>query len=274
MFSRLCYHWFWNTYDYLGSLLLVTLLPLTIVFVGLFPVMVMGPPWSIAIYLIPCCLLALLVFAALLRFCARAASGEPVRIRDLPHGITCCWGRVLFLSGLIAIATLVSYVNFRIYFSLDISSQSRGVQLFVMILAGLQGWILLLILCFAWPVLCAATADDGPFKFRQTLRQALLAITLTPGLWISFSIIAAAFLILCAWSQVGLILYLPFTTMLAHSAWYLSMKKVQFLAESRQQLGSSATLSEMKKRARDLADEWEAATPRRTFKELVKPWEY
>ncbi len=274
MFFRLCYHWFWNTYDYLGTLLLLALLPTLVFFLGLFPALVMGPPWNIIFYLIPCCILTLLVFAALLRFCARAANGEPVRIRDVSQGVKQSWGRVLFLSAMLVVAAIVSYMNFRIYLSLDFSSQSRGIQLFVMILAGLQGWLLLLVLFFAWPVLCAATADDTPYKFRQNLSQALLAVTLTPGLWITFFLIATTFFIICAWSQVGLLLYLPFTTTLAHSAWFLSLQQVQFLAQSRQHLGSSASFSDMRKHARDLADEWEAATPRRTFKELVKPWEY
>lgn len=268
MIARLLYHSFWNIYDHLGALVL-----LIVIYVAAAGVIAAG------ITLLPPALLALLFFAAnalilaaALPFGARAAAGDVARIPHLLQGIRAYGLRMLLLTLAVAGLLLLCYMNFRIYLDMQ-SSTEGGTRLFVTLLAGLQGWLTFLMVLIIWPIFCSATTRAGRASPYFWFREALVAFTIQPILWMTTTFGLSLLFVLAGWSQFGLLFYLPLAAMIAQTAWFLTRQYMEFLAEARAQTAGEMSVRELKARAWDLALRWEAEQPRRTARELLRPWE-
>jgi hypothetical protein len=301
MLSRLLYHSFWNLYDHLGVLTLVGIgqtILLTAAVAGLVSVGGNLPiAAAVALGVVVLCLLLGLPLAGMLVFASKAAHGKPARLPDFLFGIRRCWGRVIVLLLVFAASAFLCAVNLRFYMSIGDVRVSRAIQSGAVILAGLHGWLLVLLTYLAAPAFCAVTAGewqgqetlvsrtrtaeetnghpgvDLSKNWRSWLRNALMALVLTPGLWAMVTLCGGALLVLALWSKFGLLLYLPIMVSVAQTAFFLSQQYAEFLAQAKMELGNQARLRALKFHARELALKWEYAQPRRTAKELIRPWE-
>lgn len=269
MISRLLYHGFWNIYDHLGALVLLTL-----VYLALAGLMGLGfaflPP---ALLILLFFLITALVLAAVLPFGALAARGDVARIRHLLEGVKACWGRVLLLSVVVTGVLVLCYINLHIYLNMQKTAAGTG-RIIVTVLAGLQGWMAFAGALMIWPLFCSATAQPGQrASLYACVREALVAVTLQPVLWVFVTLGLLLLLLLAAWSQFGLLFYLPLAAMIAQTAWFLTQQYRDFLTEARADMAGDITVRKLKDQAWDLALRWEAEQPRRTARELLRPWE-
>jgi hypothetical protein len=301
MTGRLLYHFFWNFYDHLGVLALAGVVQALASMAAIACLLWVSPyiplPVSVGLATATSGLLLAVPSAGMLYFAAKAAGGETARLPDFIAGIRHYWARVLLVTILFAAAALITVVNARFYFSVDTQQTSRGVQFGAMLLAGLHGWLLVLLAYLAAPVFCAVTAGESnvapqeeesyvdpdvpqtqpspqKLSLRHCLRRALFSVALTPSIWIIVLLSGVILLALCWWSKIGLLVYLPLMAVMAQTAFFLSGQYAGFLAKAKHDLGPTASYRNLKSHAFDMALQWEHAQPRRTAKELIRPWEY
>ncbi len=208
----------------------------------------------------------------LLPFCGRAARGESARLNTLWPGRSPIVYLGLILTIWLLVCTALLF-NANLYLNLQNTIASPIFRMAVILIGALVGWALAGWLLFLPIVLCAAT-----FGSRLTLKtvfsNALLALALSPLLWIFVGIFGVILLVSGGITRVGLILFLPVMASVSQTAYQISMQYASFLAEAKDTCGAGKSLKEYKDRATELAQLWEYRQPRRTFKEIIRPWEY
>lgn len=276
MLRRFCYHAFWNFYDYLGthtlvgSLYVLILLGL-LVLLSLLPLPVGG---SFIIGLLIALILTSVAIAALYPFSARVALGEHPRLPQLLGGLSKHLKQVAVVYLLWTIFAIVLIFNLFFYSKVQQEATQAGFQTALIILSAVVGWI-----AFAWallmsPLHCAATYPSAEHSLRKVLSRAIMVFTLSPLMWILLLVIAATILLVGIYTRVGLIFVLPVMASLGQTAYHLCVQYAGFLTQARTDIGADRPLKEYRKRANELAWQWEHEQPRRTFKELIRPWEY
>lgn len=279
MIGRFFYHAFWNFYDYLGTLTLTGALHLLMALgvaaaTGLVDNTSLAGKIAFGLMVIVQFVLMVLLLAGLLPFCAKAARDEPARWPDLKAGIKYQWPRVARTLGLWAVVLGLLVVNFFFYLKMNTQVQSPGLQMGLIIISASVGWLILAWLYFAAPWLCASTSSGELAGLKQTLAKGLMVIALLPGVWLT--VLICLVLVFCSglYTRLGLIFFLPALASIGQTAYALSVQYATFLAAAREEMGEGVKLRSYKRRARELAWEWEHRQPRRTFKELIRPWEY
>lgn len=278
MIQRFLYHAFWNFYDCMGTLVLGgvvhTLLALGIFAAGLSFNNEFLSTFSITagIAVIQVILLSV-VLSGLLPYCARAARGEPARWRHLLWGINGNL-RVGAILGIWMIVLVVLSLNFFLYIKLQAQVSSAGFRLILITINSLIGWTLLVLCMLLAPWLCAATASEDKIKLIAVFKQGLIAAALLPGVWIFLSITGFLLLGIGAVIKVGVLLFVPVMASCSQTAYYLAMRQASFLMNAKEELGTGCPLRAYKRRANEIALQWEYRQPRRSLKELVRPWEY
>lgn len=218
--------------------------------------------------------LLVLVLAALLPYCARAARGEPARWRHISEGIKKYWTIVARVLAVVTVVTIVLLVNLNFYLPLQDVVASPGLKLLLIFIVAVIGWTCLFLYVFLAPWLCASTAAEEKITARAALKKALMAVAITPGTWIWVAVLGIALFIGGLYTRIGLVLLIPVTVSFSQTAYELAAQYAIFIASAKEELGAEAGLRQLKKRASELGWEWEYAQPRRTFKELIRPWEY
>lgn len=279
MIGRFFYHAFWNFYDYLGTLTLTGALHMLIALgiaaaAGLVDSSTMAGKVILGLLLGLQFALLVLLLSGLLPFCAKAARGEPARWPDLKAGIKIQWPRVARTLGLWLIVLGLLVVNFFFYLKMNGQVQAPGLQMALIIVSASVGWLIMAWLFFCCPWLCASTSSQEAIGLKQSLAKGLMVIALLPGVWLTVFI--SLVLVFCTglYTRLGLIFFLPVLASIGQTAYTLSVQYATFLTTAREEMGGDVKLRSYKRRARELAWEWEYRQPRRTFKELIKPWEY
>jgi hypothetical protein len=279
MILRFIYHGFWNFYDHMGTLILwgtvhaLLSLGLAVLTVSA----IADPVAALPIFGIVAVLeftLLVLALAALLPYCARAARGEPARVRHLIEGIKtkgAVVARILFV--LVAVIIVLS-VNLSFYLPLQGEFDSPAFKLLLVFIVAVIGWTCLFLYIFLPPWLCAATVGPGKVTALSALKKGLMAVALTPGTWMFLAFVGLVLLVGGLYSRVGLVLFIPVMVSLSHTAYQLAAQFADMLTVAKEQVDYNVRLRELKKRAMELAWEWEYAQPKRTFKELIRPWDY
>lgn len=279
MIRRFVYHAFWNFYDHMGTLLLwgtchaLLALGLVVASIGLagYP----GRIISVAVLagLVQFALLVL-VLAALLPYCARTARGEPARWRHISEGIKKYWSIVARILAVVVVVISVLLVNLNFYLPLQDLVVSPSLKLLLIFVVAIIGWSCLVLFVLLAPWLCAGTAAEEKITAREALKKAFMAGALIPGTWILIAILGAALFVAGLYTRIGLVFLVPVLVSFSQTAYELAVQYSKFIGSAKEELGTQTGLRQLKKRASELSWEWEYAQPRRTFKELIRPWEY
>ena len=280
MLGRFFYHGFWNFYDYLGRLTLFGILYGLAVAFGVFAavyitmsfhtlpdIQLSALPWLTTF------LVSILCFPGVFYFCHVAARGDSARLVDIRIGFRQCFFPVAIVLILWGIGAAVLALNFRFYYQLHLLAQTDERKLIFAILSMLTLWFIFLRVTFLTPWLCAVTTDTPVMK-RTAIRRALTLFILAPAPWIIITFLLAATVLLFHQFPPICLLTLPLVASLGQTAHRLILQYIGFLDEARTQLGDGQPYRAYKTKARQLAQDWEEAQPRRTFRELVKPWEH
>src|SRR5690606_1719066 len=160
-------------------------------------------------------------------FSGRVARGEPVRLPALWPGLT----QNIVKVGVITVAGLASFmillVNLRFYLMMQVKSNP---YLFT-VLAALDGWLLIIIGLFTWPLLCTVCLPGPSLTLKGELYRTLTWIILLPSVWLFVGICGAILLWAAFLTKLGLLIYVPLMVVLAQSAAFLSVQYIDFLSE-------------------------------------------
>jgi hypothetical protein len=189
----------------------------------------------------------------------------------LLRSIRVYFARYLLVVFLVGSAAVLVIANVFFYFRLS-GVQSRGVALTGTVVGAAFFWAGLGIVTYAL-VLLVATASEYT-GFKALLRRALMAMALAPGLWAVAVITCIVFTGLALFSRVGIVFIAPWFATVAATTYRIVEQHADYLAEAREALGPDQPLRAYRKKALELAWDWELRQPRRTLRELIKPWEY
>lgn len=278
MISRLFYHAFWNFYDALGAFTLTglaALVPMVVVLHGAYwlaNVEAVWAPWAGGAVLGAGCFAVLTaVLAASMGLAERGARDQVARMHHAWAAVKSLWGRMAWLMFLVAGALAVCAANVAFYVRLGETGPLWRWGALALSLLFVWGGIG--VGCLALPVLSQGGMDPAWLGLRGTLKRALMLLGVLPGLWLGALITWLVLLALLVVSVAGLIYAMPLLAVFGCTAHWLTEQHVEFLRAAREELGSGRTISDYRRRALEMAVEWEARRPARTFREILRPWE-
>lgn len=282
MTRRLLYHFFWNFYDYLGRYLLLGTASvaglLTILLAGGF-VAALTPSTALKSLISAITLLLLLgcgiwFASGTFAFATRGARQEPARLPDFLAGARSLFRSYLklILTGCITLAVCVSNIWF--YQRMAANPGTDPAMRTVLIVASVTFlWILLGLLLYLFCTSAVPARFPDEAGLRPVLRRGALLMALAPGMWIIAAVLYLLIAVVCFLSLIGAIFLLPLLSVLTTTALDISLRLVEDLQTARAQLGDGRSVREYKKRGLELGWEWEYRQPRRTLRELIRPWE-
>jgi len=282
MIRRFLYRSWWNFYDYLGTYFFsgtaATFVLLGITTGGAEIGQSVGSSVvRLAVYagsaLLVWAILAA-VLGGLMAFSNKAAQDLPARFSDIATGARRLYSRYLLVLFIVSLGTAIILANMSFY-----SSVARGVggtpALLLTALSAAFLWLGLAFGCYCLSLLAvAAKFDEQGHHARGYLKRSFMYLALAPGLWLFVFAGCAGFTVLCILSRVGIIFILPFLACGASTAAWLVEQHSELLAEAREQIGPNKPLRAYKAKAKELGWDWELRQPRRTLREILKPWEY
>lgn len=274
MIRRLLYHFFWNFYDYLGSSLLLGgggFLAATLLVLGggaaasLLPA---GVPQMLAAGMVLVLLVGLLgwLLGGFYAFATRAARDEPARMPDFFQGARSLFLPYVKVSAALLILLVVIVSNVAFYLRMGSPVTSAVAMFFV--------WIALGVLFFAPAALAVPARFPEERRLLPILRRGMMLFALAPTLWVVVTILFLVIAIVGFLSVVGSVFLLPVLSILSATALDLVVRMVDDLGRARAELGEGKPVSAYKRRALELGWEWEYRQPRRTLRELIRPWEH
>lgn len=281
MFRRFLYHFFWNFYDYLGTYLIGGML-VTFTFLGLFIVfsvvtqalsgiLLQGSVGLLGIVVLVSLLSA--GIAALFHFATLAARDEPARFHNFREGISILWRRCAVTLIVWGAAVAIAVANILFYLRIGPGMASSPARVVTVFAAMLFVWLLAGLLIYALPYF-AAVARYGPATtWRESARKAFVLFAVAPFYWISVTLFLAVLSLLCIASVAGVVFVLPLFASSSGTALHIAVRYTEFLTQAREALGDGQSVSAYRVKAEELALEADARTPRRGFRELIRPWE-
>lgn len=279
MISRFAYHAFWNFYDYLGTLCLFgTAYALAVLGILILSAQVgaaFGTAAGLGFLIAGELLVTTVMVSALMPYCARAGRGEPARWAHLIPALKRHWvsvGKVLLVWAAV-MAILI--VNFTFYSRLQNQLEPGPLRMGLLGINSVIGWLGILLQVFLPVWLSAATAtSDRSGRLKDSFRSGLMAFALAPALWILVYMLIVLVIVSGLYTRITFIFVLPVFASLSQTAYHLAVQYVGFIAEAREELGDNLPVRQYKSRAKEMAMTWEYRQPRRTMKELIRPWEY
>lgn len=278
MIRRFLYHLFWNFYDYLGTFLFVG----AAFSLSLLLLITSGPSLvaSVASEMVRVLLAVLIIagvwlissagFAGLMPFALHAARDETPRLPDLLRFMRSRFPSYGLVVLVIGVAAAVVVANEFFYFRL--SSAGKGtLKTFATILGAGFFWVGFALATYSAILLITAAEVPG---VRAMARRAFMTMALTPGLWLFAMLALAGGIVLCLVSRVGVVFVIPWFATVMATAYRIVEQHADYLAHAREAIGPDMPVGAYRKKAIELAWEWEYRQPRRTLRELIKPWEY
>lgn len=281
MTRRLLYHFFWNFYDYLGSYLLLggagflSICVLILAGGALASVIPVAVVQGIVALLTAVALLVLtsLLMGGTFAFATRAARDEPARLPDFRGGVRPLFPAYLKLLICLGLAECVILSNIWFYLHLGNTVASPAVRMVLISAAMVFLWGAVGVTVYGFCALATPARFPEEKSLRPLLRRATMLFALAPGLWVAVAVIYALIAAFCFLSVVGAIFLLPVLASLTTTALDLVVRLVDDLGRARAELGEGRPIGVYKRRALELGWEWEHRQPRRTLRELIKPWE-
>lgn len=286
MFGRFFPQSFWNFYDYLGTYLLLGAL-IFLASAGLAMAAAMlaslaAPVWlRLLLAVLPSaaafCVLSA-GFAGMFEFATAAARDEAARSRHFREGMARLfvpYAKFLLLTLGAAVVLVANIVWYAKMSSAPESPDSPGMapplRFALFCAAMLFVWVSAALAVF-FPAAAAATARYGP-GLRASLKKAFVLFVLSPGFWFAVAVWLAFLAALCAISVAGVVFVIPLLAAFSTTALDTASRNAEFLVKARNELGEGKSVRAYKARAAEIAEEWYAQQPRRTLRELIRPWE-
>lgn len=279
MIRRFLYRSFWNFYDYLGTWFLTgavfTLIVLLLITAfGELAARLTSAGAAVVALVAGISIWSIFsaFFAAAFYFGNKVASDLPARMHDLLYGVRYLFRRYLGATLVVFLGIAVIAANAMFYS--NIARSLTGAMEVLMIAVGMAFlWIGLSFGCYALTLLSTAgTAEQE--CFINLLKRAFIYMALAPGLWLFVFVGCVLFGLLCLLSRVGVIFMLPFVACGATTAAWLVEQYSGYLNEAHKELGPGRPLKAYKEKAQALAWQWELRQPRRTLREMLRPWEH
>lgn len=278
MLGRFFYHGFWNFYDRLGTLVLLgtayalAVLGITVLAfanpLGLVPVVAFAVSGLLIIVITALCA------SGLGYHCWRTANGFSATVADIKRGMGLHWKRMLLILLLWALAEVILLVNLQFYKALAAQATGGVSQVASFVGITVAGWLVVMLLYLLPPTVAAVTGSAERQGLKATLKRGIMVGILTPGPWVTTGVVLVALFVSGFFLRLPWIFVLPVLCSLGQTAMVLALQQVGFLQQATDELGAGQSIGAYKAKARQLTLEWEARQPRRTLKELIKPWEY
>lgn len=281
MFRRFLYHFFWNFYDYLGTYLLggmlvtFTLLGLFILFSvvtqSLSGILLQGSVGLLGIVVLASLLAAGL--SALFHFASLAARDNPARFHHFREGVAALWRRYTAALLVWGAAVAIAVANVLFYLRIGPGLTAPAARVATVFAAMLFVWLLAGLLIYALPYFAAVARYGAETSWRESARKAFVLFAVAPFFWISVTLLLGLLSALCLASVAGAVFVLPLFASASSTALHLTVRYTEFLTRAREELGDGKPVAAYRIKAEELALEVDARTPRRGFRELIKPWE-
>jgi hypothetical protein len=281
MFGRFLGRFFWNFYDYLGGNLLlgtaVTFAFIAPIYAASLVRAISCPAWIRMALLALLAAVGLCALAAgsagLGAFATRAARDEAASLTHFKAGMASSFWIYLKLLLLALLVTAIVYDNIMFYGGLARTAMSVPGKIGFVSLAMLFAWGGLALTVYSVAVFGAPSRYGREIGLRETLRRTIVLFFVTPGLWLLVTVFVGLLWALCGLSIVGLVFALPILATASSTALHLAAEQAHFLAQAREELGAGHPLRVYRRRAAELTEEADARRPRRTLRELIRPWE-
>ena len=281
MFGRFLGRFFWNFYDYLGTNLLLgtvaTLACLGPLFTASTILAVLRPTWALLAFSAMLAGAEICIVAAscagFAAFATRAARDEPARLVHFRAGLVGLFNVYFKLVLLTIVIALVISTNVVFYGGLARSAASVPTKIGFVSLAMLFGWGGAAFVVYSMAAYGAPARYGRDIGIREALRRALVLFFVTPGSWLLVAGFVGLLWALCVVSVVGVVFAWPILATASTTALHLSAEQAHFLAQAREELGDGHAVRTYRRRAAELTEEADARRPRRTFRELIRPWE-
>jgi len=281
MFARFLGRFFWNFYDYLGTHLLLGTLAILL---GLAPIygatLVLRAPLPVSLSLLILGLVIAVetavvsaVSAGFGAFATRAARDEAARLVHFKAGAAGLFAPYLKLALLAALAAAVVAANIMFYGGLARAAESMPAKIGFVSLAMLFAWGGLALLIYAFVAFAAPARYGREVTLREALHRAVVLFFLMPGTWLGVTVFVIFVSAVLAVSIVGMVFLWPVLATASTTAFHLAAEHAQHLAKAREEMGAGHPVWAYRRRAAELAEEADARRPRRTLRELIRPWE-
>ncbi len=281
MTRRLLYHCFWNFYDYLGTYLLLgggSVLVLSfILFAGAGLAMVVSGGLIQAVIAVLTAGLLVTASAILLAgfqaFATRGAKDEPARLPDFKSGARRLFRPYLKVLFVLFLTLVVVISNVWFYGRIGATVGSPEVRMGLAAASMVFIWGGAALFLYSFVILAVPARFPEDTRLWPTIRRGTMLFALAPGLWLIVAILFTVAAVFCFLSVVGAIFLLPIFGTLTATAMDLVIRMVDDLGKARTELGEGKPLRAYKRRALELGWEYEYRQPRRTLRELIRPWE-
>jgi hypothetical protein len=280
MIRLFLYRLFWAIYDYLGTLTLAGLAGAFVLCALLAPIVIEWPlasyarhPVAVAILLLVALIWVVFCLAVFAHAGRRIATEESFRVWHVMRPAVRSFWRTL-QYGLVVGGGLVLLAANVVFYGRQ-AAHSRGPA--GLMFVSLAIFFVYLILCFctyAMALLGAwifAEPEGAPIRH---LREALVALVITPWLWIFSLVTFLVFALLAAISVLGILFILPLWSVISCVAYRLAHEFAANLRLARDELGERKPLRTYRKRAEELCMIQEMQKPVRTWRDVFKPWDY
>jgi len=245
----------------------------------LFPLVMQQPLAStqhsaiVGIALILCILAWVTITWSALACVARSMiAGQPIPLRDLPkrawRSSLKAFPYVIAVGGakLLIAANVVFYAHLA-------RTYSGGVGLLCFSLSIFFIYVFFCYVAYAMALIGSWVANMKS-SLLSNAKSALIALIVIPRLWISAFVFGSLSTLLLLISILGSIYVLSLWVVLSATAFQLAQEYIANLKVATTELGEGHSVRQYRRKAVILCLENEYKKPRRTLRELLKPWEY
>ncbi len=273
MISRLLSKFFWHFYDHLGTYVFHSVglgLVLLLLIIGIVKL-----PISVLTKVV---LSALSIFAGMVTitsseayYCGKCFINEDSKAGNLLIGLKEYSLRYIVYFILYWLLSGLLVLNFVFYYSLAIHSSYKLLFtcLFIFIAIVFFFFNLLALIFITYPVSSVISRLDEVSYSRKII---FASIFIWPAFWPIVFIFYLSVALLSLISIIGIPLLLTFAIILSHAGCYIVMKQYHYLTIVAKE-GKTSDFKEIKKFAEIMAAEEYLGKDRRSFREILKPWE-
>jgi hypothetical protein len=205
-------------------------------------------------------------------YASRAISGGTARWPDFLSGIQSpLWsircGLVVFVALLLLIANLIFYASLSGQSSIGLSLQMAAATVGMLVF-----WVFVIVGLFLWAGM-SDPAPEPPTGPLSALRRGYALVLVAPRAWLGGLVLLVSLSVLFLIGMLTVIFIPPLAAFVGAAAGQAGERHHQFLLQAREALGPEAALGELQKKAAEYWEAHDARQPRRTLRQVLRPWE-